>query len=477
MEGEQSCNVLIIGGGPAGLATALMLAKRGETDIVVLEKRPSADYSEPDKSFNYSIDGRGQKLIEYLGLMEQLKAVGVPSTDFYITRIDAKGKSKTIKLPQVDSKRKTAYWLPRKTFLSLLDQEIQRNWQNQIKIQFETDCLKIEREPLQVLARSGSGEILKFFPRLLVGCDGLHSVVRQTLEQWEGESSDRFKMQEYPSPSSGLRYKVLTLPPQFHLDPEGNQQSICEMAYSIRGGFREPQKAISLGLLPVKNPSLPRTANLITNPDHQLWTLKSGEQVLDFLVQAFSQLPIKQIVSSQEAERFARSNGGRFPIPQYCRGVYWLSSQPVSEQGVILFGDAVHCFPPDIGQGVNSALEDIEVFRQVLAQNDHLAQALPEYEIKRAPDTKALVQLAQVAYPWQYNQNPWGRRLWSINFFLRLALSRFLPVLISPPAFFLIQDEQLQYHEIWQKAQRTTWGLSGLGLVLIGYLLMRELMY
>ncbi len=53
--------VVIIGGGPAGLATALMLAKRGWTNITVVEKRPSADYYEPDKSFNYLIDGRGQK--------------------------------------------------------------------------------------------------------------------------------------------------------------------------------------------------------------------------------------------------------------------------------------------------------------------------------------------------------------------------------------------------------------------------------
>jgi FAD binding domain len=29
--------------------------------------------------------------------------------------------------------------------------------------------------------------------------------------------------------------------------------------------------------------------------------------------------------------------------------------------GAVLVGDAVHCFPPDLGQGVNAALEDINV--------------------------------------------------------------------------------------------------------------------
>lgn len=65
-------NALVVGGGPAGLATALMLAHRGWTNITVLEKRTAADYDEPDKSFNYLIDGRGQKLTDLLGLTELL---------------------------------------------------------------------------------------------------------------------------------------------------------------------------------------------------------------------------------------------------------------------------------------------------------------------------------------------------------------------------------------------------------------------
>ncbi|MEO8890139.1 MAG: FAD-dependent oxidoreductase, partial [Coleofasciculaceae cyanobacterium] len=64
----SSRNVLIVGGGPAGFATALMLAHRGWKKITVLEKRPSADYYEPDKSFNYLVNGRGQKLTDLLGL-------------------------------------------------------------------------------------------------------------------------------------------------------------------------------------------------------------------------------------------------------------------------------------------------------------------------------------------------------------------------------------------------------------------------
>jgi kynurenine 3-monooxygenase len=97
--------------------------------------------------------------------------------------------------------------------------------------------------------------------------------------------------------------------------------------------------------------------------------------------------------------------------------------------------------------------------------------ALPLYESLRLPDVKALVRLAQTAFPWQYNQDPLRRNLWSVNFFLRLLLSRLLPFIFSSPAFLLIQNQQLSYQQIWAMVQRTTQILYLLGLILIvGYL-------
>lgn len=43
--------VVIVGAGPSGLATALMLAKRGWTGISVIEKTPSAGYFDPNVAF------------------------------------------------------------------------------------------------------------------------------------------------------------------------------------------------------------------------------------------------------------------------------------------------------------------------------------------------------------------------------------------------------------------------------------------
>ena len=332
-----------------------MLAKRGWKNSIVLEKRPEADYYEPDKSFNYLIDGRGQKFTDYIGITEQLPKNGVASTDFYLTKITPDGNRKTLKLPIVDPKRKPAYWITRKTFVNLLYQEIENNWQDSINIIFNAKCIEINQEntngdnksnKLEVIAEIENCETINFQPFLLVGCDGIKSIVRNTLKTWDASLSSEFEMKYSPSPSAGLKYKILTLPPKFSLDENGEELSTSEMAYAVRSALKDSQNSISLGLLPVKNPDEVRTANIITKLNHNIWKLKNAEEMHDFLTKSFPQLPIHKIVSPQELERFAQSEGGEFPIPQHCNGFY---SKLNDQAFIVLLGDAIHSFPPDLG--------------------------------------------------------------------------------------------------------------------------------
>jgi 2-polyprenyl-6-methoxyphenol hydroxylase-like FAD-dependent oxidoreductase len=60
--------------------------------------------------------------------------------------------------------------------------------------------------------------------------------------------------------------------------------------------------------------------------------------------------------------QFAASTGGQFPAPQHSKGLSLLVSSEAPQgspapdaaaikgTGVLLLGDAAHCFPPDLGE-------------------------------------------------------------------------------------------------------------------------------
>ena len=79
----------------------------------------------------------------------------------------------------------------------------------------------------------------------------------------------------------------------------------------------------------------------------------------------------------------------------------------------------------------------------------------------------ALLWSTQVGYPLQYNQYPWRRKVWTLQFTIQLVLSKVLPFLVTPPIFMRIQDGSKSYGKIWEDAQKTTKVLQGLAAVFV----------
>ena len=376
---------------------------------------------------------------------------------------------------------------------------------------------------VEATLRGPDGQEETMRPFLLVGADGLKSVVRASLCEWAqadgGDQTDRFDMLQQPSPAGGLRYKVLKLNPTFPLPPApgswqeaaadetglaapgGGDTIEAEQSYSFlsryQGSWRDKNKETRLGLLPLKAKYAYRTANVITWPDHDLWTdpaLATPEGMQQFLRDSFPQVPWDLAVTKEELARFAASPGGRFPQPQTTKGgAVWASGAT----GVVLVGDALHAFPPDLGQGVNSALKDVAALGDALRNvsvsspgasgaytmgptegncREQLEPALGMYEAEATGEAKALVRMMQLGSPYQYSQPGFraqvAAKLMAANLILRLVLSK-LPILgaRSPRPIFFPQISMLSqlsgdvsYREMLARAHRTTWAFAALGV-------------
>lgn len=457
---------LIVGGGPVGLAAALMLKKRGWNEIVVVERRDNFSV-DPQKAYLYLIDGRGQRCTDLVGVTEKICLNSVNSSQAFrsLQEVLTSGVVNEKKLPVIANSAVEKYWLSRSALLNIFFEEVNKS--SGIQMILNSTFSSIESNTngtFTVIVEKGGGKdnskLTKVFtPNLILGCDGFKSNVRNWLSEHTNFGSQLFEMESFPSDAAGLNYKILNINPRFPLPfrnlSEEVQYSNPSKVYAIRGMAGPESSVLSLGLLPVPDtPNAVRTANIIRKSNHKIWRQQTLFDVKQYLSKSFPQLKLDQFVSDEELRRFAEAKCGEFPVPQVCKSMTTVFS---STSGVGLAGDAVHVFPPDLGQGVNSGLEDIYSLHQALETcNDNVDSALRQYEQDRLPQAQALVRIMQFGAPYQYKQSALREKLWTANFLFRLLLSKALPFLFAQPAFLMVQDHTVPYTTILSQTHSST---------------------
>lgn len=459
--------IVISGAGPSGLAAALLFHQRGWEDIVVVERRISPTAFDRGKAFNYQIDPRGQQLLERLGIQHMLHDYGLPNNDFTLTFVKPDGKCKTIKPPIIDPDRGTAFWTRRNDFLRLLQDAVDAaNTDKRIRLLYGHQVIGVDASDggrPTVLVEDQNGDPEVYQPQLLLGCDGLHSAVRGAMQSTFDAAS--FAMVEHPSPANELAYKVLNFPAQFSVNADIGEIDDHSTAFAFTSTYSGTNSAFALFALPVASAETPRSINLIRGKDHEVWDQTSGEALLSYLETALPQLSIRKLVPAQEANEFAELTPGEFPTPQYCKRNYAKWGTGEHTMLAMLIGDAAHSFPPDLGLGVNSALEDLFYYDKILsACDDDLVAAGERYQDERAPEGAALVRLVQTVHPYQYNQKPWRLKLWSVGFMVRLLFNKLLPQVFDKPAFMLTHDHTMPYQEVELRKQRTDFRIRAVGV-------------
>lgn len=461
--------VFISGAGPAGLAAALLFEQLGWEEIVLVEKRGSPEDFEKNKSFNYLLEPRGQRLLERLGILDRLEFYGVDTRNFVARTIRPDGRGRTKKFGIVPEDRPKCYWTTRSALLTMLHAAILDRNSPRVNLYYGHELETVEGgadQAVTVKIRNSQGNLLSFHPDLILACDGLNSSVRNAVASLEQVPEKHFEMIAGHSISTGLRYKVLNLPPRFSVR-NGEAADDHQMTYIIPSRHKGRKRACAFYAFPVADPERPRSVNLIREGDHLLWSLKTPEALYEFLEDSFPQLDLRNLVPPDEALDFVKLEAGAFPAPQYARHLRACIGPDERQVEVLLAGDAAHAFPPDLGLGVNAALQDLTVLAKKLEKHGTLAEAAQGYAAEREPESRDLAWLVQVSFPEQYNHRPWRLRVWAAGFILRKGLHRIAPRIFDQPAYFLSQDPHMKFGEMRKRIERTNRRLRALGAIVL----------
>ncbi len=258
---------------------------------------------------------------------------------------------------------------------------------------------------------------------MLIGADGAGSVVRNNFL--------KLPLFEYEQKYASDDYKTVVIPSR-------NEQAGVELKLGYVHGWSLDN---GTGFLAVPQPSnicscvltFPRNKNQVEN-------LATKAEVLDFFQNNFPE--ISKLLPESEAEEFLKRPTSNI-LTIRCSYYHY-------DDSVLIIGDAAHAVSPSLGQGCNSAFEDVAIFDGLLDEyNDDLAQALPQFTIRRKPDAHALLELSESPRP-----------LAKILFFELLlrqifaqTLHKLFPQKFPPFLFNMIRETTIPYAEILKNYQ------------------------
>jgi 2-polyprenyl-6-methoxyphenol hydroxylase-like FAD-dependent oxidoreductase len=354
--------VLVIGGGVAGAATAILLAEQGVT-VDLVEIKPEIDRV----GSGITLQGNALRQLRELGVWDAVQASGYAFDGLRLRAPDPHGTL----IVELTEMRTGGPDLP--ATLGMNRPELARILLDRaadvgVKVRLGTTFSTLEQDDDGVLAAFTDASSTRY--DLAVGADGVHSPVRHSL----GIDCD-------PQPLGMGIWRIQT--------PRPGSVTRTDLFY---GG-----SAYIAGYCP-------------TGPD----------SIYAYLVE---DLADRAALSPQEQLAVVRGLAATYHGPwdditplitdptriNYARFEWHLLPRPWHRGRVVLIGDAAHSCPPTVAQGAAQALEDAAVLVETLLAHDTLDVSLwDEFMDRRharaATVVNASVQLAR----WQLDHDPDG---------------------------------------------------------------------
>ena len=420
--------VVIVGAGPCGLLLADYLLNRDrQYHIEIYERRadPRIVSYGNSRTFPIALNERGYNALRQIPRLEEaVKEASIAVTNMVSHQKNGKTK--------VMPRSKALFCIDRTDLVKVLLEQLTSKYHNpELKINFNCKCDGVV-QPSSINDGDFAIKTIKFRNLetetdfnidcdLLIGADGASSVVR---EIFAGLSDSNEYSPEY----------VPTAYKSIFISGSDNNHSM-----GVGGKFHFWNKIddyTRIMLIEETDGSLNGVIRFIYKKN-SIANISSVEEALNYFQQNCPQL--KEWMSRESLEKFVNNPVSRVTTVRCDR--YHLG------ENALLIGDAAHAVSPALGQGCNSALEDVWILNNLLDEyGDNWAEAIEQFTIRRKTDAHAVVELSSYVPPL-------SPKLF-IEFGIRQGVNKVLhklfPQYFLPPIFECLSQPTVRYSEIFR---------------------------
>ena len=346
-------NVLVVGGGPGGLYTALLIKRRDpDAQVTVLERH------RPDDTFGWGVVLSDQTVAN-LRAADPASARAIADALHHWDDIEVHFRSRAVR-----SGGHGFSGIGRKALLAILQQRCREVG---VLLRFEQDA---EPQAIEALIRAHGAD-------LVVVADGINSRIRERFADTFRPDID-VRRCRYVWLGTPRRFDAFTF--AFAETPSGWFQA---HAYQVDG----------------------ETSTFIVEAPHDVWDragiadMSDGES-LAFCEQHFADLLQGAPLQSNAAHLRGSAQWIRFPRVTCQSWTHWLDADG-RRVPLVLLGDAAHTAHFSIGSGSKLALEDaIALDGQLALHADDLPTALSHYQTERSVEVLKLQNAARNSTEW-----------------------------------------------------------------------------
>lgn len=463
--------VVIAGGGPAGLLAAISLHTVGVPNITVLERENYDSSFDLQRSYVFALGARSRTATSKIpGLLEHLLQFTPAPNGYKTGQLDASVPGSLSVTPSMRTLflknfiPGTLFFRPR-LMMALLqfirehcsDVEVISNATvEDVTFSKENGGMSTVRY-IHHNADDDNAEECFIDANLLIACDGVNSAVVNSLKVADPslvQSPHGFEATFFDTQASNRKGRSLIVGEAIFDDVENAPDDITSKYWIF---FEGTNKKVGSFMLPLLKEDCDDIGGLlvtvIADNDDPLWKLQSIEEGYRYFEKQYPALDIRANVTEHAMKNFLFGRIVKFPV---IRQRHSMGARVGDVGGVIVLGDAAHAVPPDIGQGLNCSIEDVDAMvtgaTELASDASHGDLAYLFHE-KRIDHSRALAKLA--VYGSITNKPKWMLPIFFYDVTMRNALYDRFPKLFDPP-FQSLLSRSVPYAEVVRRQRVMT---------------------